>query len=51
MNKEILMYVLAGLVIIYLLSPLDAVPLSELDDSILATIYILYEVLKVRGKV
>jgi len=50
MNKEVLMYVLAGLVIIYLLSPLDFIPAAEFDDSILATIMILYQTLRVMRK-
>jgi len=41
-KKELMFWIITGLVILYLLSPIDALPFGEFDDTILSIIYILY---------
>jgi len=42
-NKTVF-WVITGLVILYLLSPADFLPMAEFDDTILSVIYILYTI-------
>jgi len=48
-NKAVF-WVITALVVLYLLSPIDLLPMAEFDDTILSVIYILY-MLTQEGKV